>query len=130
MRTDLRKQIKNDFKKDFCKLINNAIFGKIIENVRKYRDIKLFGVKTKLSYYKVFHGISISNRNEKKQNKTKQQQQQQKTQILRDKIVYLGLSILEFSKILMHAFWYDYVRPKYKEKEFFFIWIQAVLLFT
>ena len=47
-----------------------------------------------------------------------------------DKIVYLGLSILEFSKILMHAFWYDYVRPKYKEKEFFFIWIQTVLLFT
>ena len=114
--------------------MNNAIFGKIMENVRKYRDIKLFGVKTKLSYYKVFRGISISNRNEKKQNKTKQNKTTTttttKTQILMDKIVYLGFSILEFSKILMHAFWYDYVRPKYKEKEFFFIWIQTVLLFT
>ena len=67
-----------------------------------------------------------------KKSKTKQNKTTTttKTQILMDKIVYLGFSILEFSKILMHAFWYDYVRPKYKEKEFFFIWIQTVLLFT
>ena len=39
-----------------------------------------------------------------------------KTQILKNKPVYLGLSILELSKILMYELWYDYVRPKYDEK--------------
>ena len=39
-----------------------------------------------------------------------------KTEILMNKPVYLGLSILELSKILMYEFWYDYVKPKYGEK--------------
>ena len=80
-------------------------------NLRKYRDIKLqnikkklFGVTTKLSYYKVFHRKYISDRNEK-------------TEILFNKPVYLGLSILELSKMLMYEFWYDYVKLKFGEKE-------------
>ena len=51
----------------------------------------------------IFHRTSISNRNEK-------------TEILINKPVYLGFSILELSKILTFQFWYDYVKPKYGKK--------------
>ena len=68
---------------------------------------ELFSIRTKLSQYKVFHRISISNRNVK-------------TEMLMNKPVYLGLSILELSKILMREFRYDYVKPKYGGKAKFY----------
>ena len=110
--TELRKKATNDFKKDFFKLMNNVVFGKTMENVRKHRDIKL--VKTdkkrnKLVSEPKFHTMKLIDNNlaiiEMRNVKVKM-----------NKPIYLGLSILDISKITMYEFWYDYVKSKYEDK--------------
>ena len=112
MNTELRKAAKNDFEKDLFKLMNNSVFGKTMENIRKHRDIKLVTTDKKRSklvsepnYYTInliSEDLSII--------------EMKKTKVKMNKPIFLGLSILEISKILMYGFWYDCIKPKYDNK--------------
>ena len=83
-----------------------------MENVRKNRDIKLVKIERKRNYLVL----------EANYHTTKFFTEKllaigiKKTEIFMNKPVYLGISILQLSKILMYDFWYDYVKPKYGEE--------------
>ena len=110
MNTELRKQAKNDFEKDFFKLMNNSVLGKTTENVRKHRDIKL--VKT---YKRRDPLVSEPNYHTTKWfSENVLATEMKKIKVKMNKPVYLGLSTLEISKTLMYEFWYDYIKPKYR----------------
>ena len=109
MNTELRKLVKNGSEKDLFKLMNNSVFGKTKENIRKHRDIKLVTIdkkRSKLVSEPNYHTINLITEDlsiiEMKNTKVKM-----------NKPIYLGLSILEISKTLMYEFWYDYMKPKY-----------------
>ena len=109
MNTKLRKKEKNDFKKDFFKLMNNAAFGKTMENLRKHRDIKLVTTDKRRNGL-----VSEPNYHTTKWFSEKLLPiEMKKTKVKINKPIYLGLSILEISKILIYEFWYDYMKPKY-----------------
>ena len=83
-----------------------------MKNVRKHRDIKLVTTERRRNYLVSepnYHTTKIFTKN-------LLEIEMKKTEILVNKPVYLGLSILELSKILMCEFWYDYIKPKYGEQ--------------
>ena len=89
--------------------MNNSVFGKTMENIRKHRDIKLVTTdkkRSKLVSEPNYHTINyiLEDLSIIEMNKTK---------VKMNKPIYLGLSILEISKFLMDEFWYDYMKPKY-----------------
>ena len=112
MNTKLRTEAKNDFEKDFFKLMNNAVFGKTMENVRKHRDIKLVTTdkrRNQLASEPNYHTTKYFSEN-------LMAIEMKKTKVKMNKPIYLGMSILDISKTLMYEFWYDYIKPKYQDK--------------
>ena len=110
--TNLRAKATNDFENDFFRLMNNAVFGKTMENVRKHRDIKL--VKTDKKRNKL---VSEPNyRTMKLIDDNLAIIEMRKVKVKMNKPIYLGLSILELSKITMYEFWYNYVKVKYEDR--------------
>ena len=112
MNTKYRKEAKNEFEKNFFKLMNNSVYGKTLENVRNHRDIKLVksdkrrkGLVLEPNYHshKNFSEYLIAI-------------EMKKTKIKMNKPIYLGMSILDISKTLTYEFWYDYIKPKYGDR--------------
>ena len=98
MNTKLRKEAKNDFEKDFVKLMNNSVSRKTIQNVRKYRYIKLVTTNKKRNQ----NLIAI--------------EMKKKTKVKMNKPIYLDMSSLDISNTLMYEFWFDYIKPKYQDR--------------
>ena len=116
--TNLRTQAKNNFEKDFFKLMNNSVFGKTMENIRNRVNVKLVNTEEKfkkLSAKPNYKSCKIFSENLISVHL-------KKTSLTMNKPVYLGMCILDLSKTIMYDFHYQYIKPKYGEK--------AKLLFT
>ena len=119
MNTNLRTKAKNNFEKDFFKLMNNSVFGKTMENIRNRVNVKLVNTQERLKKL-------VSKPNLKSPPKIFSENlisvHLKKTSLTMNKPVYLGMCILDLSKTIMYDFHYNYIKPKYGEK--------AKLLFT
>ena len=116
--TQLRMRSKTKFEKDFFKLMNNSMFGKTIEDIRKRTDIKL--VTTEEQANKYINKPNYKDRTTFSNNLVAIHMG--KTEIEMVKPVYLGMTILDLSKTLMYDLHYNYIKPKYGDR--------AKLLFT
>ena len=109
LNTRLRTEATNDFEKDFFKLMNNSVFGKTMENVRRHRDVRLVtnegrylryvmkpNFKSSVCFSESLVGMEMG-----------------MVKVKMNKPVYLGQCILDLSKLVMYEFHYDYMVPKY-----------------
>ena len=116
--TNKRKNAKNAFEKDFFKLMNNSVFGKTMENLRKRVDVRLVTDEkklTKLASKPTYVSSKIFNDNLVAVRKIKET-------LTLNRPAYVGMCILDLSKTLMYDFHYNYIKKKYGDK--------ARLLFT
>ena len=124
MNTELRKHAKNEFEKNFFKLMNNSVFGKTMENIRNHRDIKLVTSDKRRSIL-----VSEPNYHSSKCiSKDLMIIEKRKAEVKMNKPIYLGQAILDNSKILMYEFWYDYIKPKYEDEAEYVTLILIALL--
>ena len=111
--TRLRTAARNDFEKDFYKLMNNSAFGKTMENIRKHRSIKL--VNNEEEYLR-----NVMKPNFKSGTLLGPDQmgcKMGKVRVVMNKPVYLGQGVLDLSKTIMYEFHYDHMKRKYPDDE-------------
>ena len=111
--TKLRMEVKNDFEKDFCKLMNNSVFGKTMEKVRNHRDIKRVTTNKQRNKYASEPNYQTT----KRISKNLLIMEMKKEEVKINKLVYLVQAISDISKALMYEFWYDYIKLKYGDME-------------
>ncbi|GBN67380.1 hypothetical protein AVEN_149573-1 [Araneus ventricosus] len=107
--TDQRKRATSNFEKDLFKLLNNAVFGKTMENLRNRVNIDLVTdekIAKKLVASPAFHSFIIINND-------LVSIQREKNCLFLNRPIYVGFSILDISKILMFDFHYNYIKKKY-----------------
>ena len=112
LNTELRKNAKNEFEKDFYKLKINSIYGKTVQNDRKHRDIKLVTAeykRNKLASEFNYHSTKCIS-------KHLLVMEMKKTEVRMNKPIYFGQAVLDLSKTLMSEFWYDHLKPVYGDK--------------
>ena len=110
--TEKRKNAKTEFEKDLFKLLNNAVYGKTLENVRNHNDFRL--INTPERFQKLVNKPSYKHRHII--NEDLVVVELEKAMVELDKPIYMGLSILDYSKIHMYSFYYDVLKPKYNDK--------------
>ena len=113
LNTNLRKHSKNDLEKDLFKLMNNAIFGKSMENVLNRSNIKLINNDPE-KLLKLIRQPNFQNAYQISNKLCLVESKPIKT--IFDKPIYLGAAILETSKLHMYQFWYDHLKNKYNNK--------------
>ena len=107
-------EAKNEFDKNLFKLMINSVFGKTMENLRKHRDIKLVTTDEKRS--KLISEPNYHSTKRFSENLLAIEMKKKKTKVKMNKLVYLGMSILDISKTLMYKFWNDQIKPKYEDR--------------
>ena len=124
MNTKLRTEAKNDFEKDFFKLMNNPVFGKTMENVRNHRDIKLVTNnerRNKLVSEPNYHTTTHFSE------RLLAIEMKKKTAIVMNKPIHLGQAILDISKTLMYGM--TILNQNITKEHNYVMWIRIVLLF-
>ena len=109
---DYRRDAKNEFEKNFFKLMSNAVFGKTMENVCNHRNIKLVTTYEKFNKYASEPHLM----NVKCFSENLLAVEMRETEVFMNKPVYLGQAILDISKTLRYEFYYDYLQIKYSDK--------------
>jgi len=109
--TEKRKQSKTDFEKDLFKLMNNAVYGKTMEDVRKHTEFDL--VSTPERFQKCVNSPTYKARHIINENLVGVEKEKAVVEL--NKPIYMGLSILDYSKVHMYSFYYDVLKPKYQD---------------